>query len=310
MALKGLITGVSGFVGHHLARLLIDHGWQISGTDLVKTDLDIPFYQCDLIDKEFLTKVVVRTSPDVIFHLGGLLKSQNPNRLINVHVLGTLTLLESIQATGLRPLIIVASSSSVYGGGLEKVQISETQQPNPITLYGLSKLFQEMTVTHYQKMNEMKVNLVRMFNLVGPRLSGEMSLSAFAKQIAYSERLDQPGHILTGNLDSVRDFVDVRDAAHAYLLIAEQGRVGETYNVCSGQPIRVGECLTHMINRSRMVIEIDEDPALMQTKDIPFQIGNPMKLLDDTGWQASIPLTQSLDDLLDYWRNVINSVQE
>ncbi len=126
--------------------------------------------------------------------------------------------------------------------------------------------------------------------------------SSFARQIAEIEAGRQAPVLSVGNLDAVRDYSDVRDVVRAYWLLLQKGRAGETYNVCSGQGIAIGDILQTLLDVSGVAIEVRRDPERMRPSDIPAIIGNPKKLRDATGWTPEIPLRQTLADLLEHWR--------
>jgi len=302
------ITGASGFVGSHLIDRLLSSGWEVAGYDQRTPPRNgISFYSGDIYRAQELTRALLDFQPEVIFHLAGILKSQEPETLYNVHVLGTMALFESIVDTGLSPRVVVASSSAVYGAGFGKRPITESFRPRPATHYAVSKLAQEMVAMRYFTSIGFPVMCVRTFNLLGPGLSPDMAPAAFARQIAQAELDGRPAKILTGDLSARRDYVDVRDAVRAYSLIAEHGKAGQTYNVCSGRAVSIRECLQILLDQARVPIEAVLDPARVQKNDIPIQIGSAKKLRESTGWKAEISVRQSLIDLLNDWREKVKS---
>ena len=256
-----LITGISGFVGNHLASHLSKKGWNVAGFDLRPPRVECEFYQGELADGSALETALKKSAPDVIFHLAGILKSESYEELYKVHVYGTISLLDSIVKSGLASKIVVASSSAVYGSGSGRKPITEKTNLNPQTHYALSKAAQEMVAIRYHQVHGLPVVGVRTFNLLGPGLSPDMACSAFAQQIAMLERSGKSSTISTGNLDAKRDFVDVRDAIRAYELIAQKGKPGEVYNVASGHAVALGECLSMLLKQSQVPIDAVLDPA-------------------------------------------------
>ena len=303
---RALIAGISGFVGSHLASHLSRKGWNVSGYDLRPPRVDCDFFPGDLADGLAIQTSVEKSVPDVIFHLAGMLKSDSHEELYKAHVFGTISLLDAILASGVPSKVIVASSSAVYGSGNGRKPITETFGVTPQTHYALSKAAQEMVALRYQHVHGLSVVCVRTFNLLGPRLSPDMACSAFARQIARAEKSGKPSVISTGNLDAKRDFVDVRDAVRAYELIAEKGKPGEIYNVCSGRAVAVGECLSILLKQAQVPVEAVLDPAKLQKNDVPIQFGSAKKLNDATGWSPRITLKRSLLDLLNDWRSRVD----
>jgi GDP-4-dehydro-6-deoxy-D-mannose reductase len=238
--------------------------------------------------------------------LAGILKSQKPDNLYSVNVLRTMALFEEIMVSGLRPRVVVASSSAVYGAGMGAKPITELFQPQPVTHYAASKLAQEMVALRYFTAFGLPVICVRTFNLLGPGLSSDMAPSAFAKQIAQAEKIGKPAKIFTGDLSAQRDYVDVRDAVRAYALIAEHGKAGQIYNVCSGRAISMAEILQILLDQSKVPIEAVLDPIRKQKHDVPVQTGSAKKIQQLTGWKPEIGIKQSLIDLLNDWREKIN----
>jgi nucleoside-diphosphate-sugar epimerase len=302
-----LVTGIAGFVGSHLRSHLLSKQVSVFGFDAGVLVENKRYFKGEITDRNDLTDALRRSQPDIIFHLAGILKSQEPVTFYNVHVLGTMALFESIVNSGLRPRVVVASSSAVYGKGAGKRPIAETFTPRPLTHYAASKLAQEQIALRYFHAYQLHVNIVRTFNLLGPGLSPDMAPSAFARQIAQVEPDGKPAKILTGNLSARRDYVDVRDAVRAYSLIAEHGKAGQIYNVCSERAVSVRECLQILLDQARVPIEAVLDPARVQKNDVPIQIGSAKKLRESTGWKAEISVRQSLIDLLNDWREKVKS---
>jgi len=304
--LRMLITGASGFVGSSLVESLQSPVLDVYGFDLRHPPRATKIFEGEITNRTAILDVLRQVQPDVIFHLAGILKSESPEELYKVNVLGTLALFEAVTESGLRPRVIVASSSAVYGAGVDGTPISESFQPWPVTHYAASKLAQEMVALRYFTALNLPVICVRTFNLIGPGLSPDMALSAFAKQIAQAEKTGKPANIFTGDLTAQRDYLDVRDAVRAYALIAENGKAGQIYNVCSGQAISIQECLQILLNHAKVPIEAVLDPTRMQEHDVPVQIGSAKKIQQLTGWKTQITIKQSLVDLLNDWREKIN----
>ncbi len=306
---RALITGISGFVGDHLARHLLDKGWQVSGYDLRPPRVDCDFYSGDLSDLPAIEAAVRKSAPEVVFHLAGILKSDSHEELYKAHVFGTISLLDALVASGQSPLVVVASSSAVYGSGKNGKMITEKSELKPHTHYALSKAAQEMVALRYFHVHGLRVIGVRTFNLLGPGLSAEMACSSFARQIALAEKSGKRSVISTGNLDAKRDFVDVRDAVRAYEMIARKGKSGEIYNVCAERADSIGECLSILLKQAEVRVEAVVDPAKIQRNDVQIQIGSAMKLKDATKWSPRISLKKSLSDLLNDWRKRVKELE-
>lgn len=306
---SALITGINGFVGKHLSAHLLELGWRVYGFDQRAAGDESNVFIGDLADSSVCQSVLSECKPDVVFHLAGAIKSARPEMLYHANLLGTVTLFESLRETGQRPAVIVASSSAVYGSGFGGRPITEKFKPRPVTHYGVSKLTQETAALRYFDVFQLPVLIVRMFNLIGPGQSPDLACSAFARQIALAEANGEH-EIVTGDLSAYRDFVDVRDAVRAFVLLAERGRAGQVYNVCSGSEVLMRKCLEAMLSMSQRQLSARTDAARIQENDISRQVGDAGKLRRMTGWQPQISLRQSLSDLLDDWRQKVKSELE
>ena len=147
-----------------------------------------------------------------------------------------------------------------------------------------------------------EVSVARAFNHFGPRQDPAFSTSGFARQIASIEAGLQPPEISVGNLAARRDLTDVRDTVRAYRAIAERGEAGRAYNVCSGHAPAIRDVLDMLISRSRVEVRVNVDPDRFRPSDVPLLLGDPARVRDELGWVPRIPIEQTLDDLLNYWR--------
>jgi len=301
---NALITGISGFVGNHLREELIRAGWQVFGFD-VRSSGDKVFVG-DLSDRTALSQAIIECKPDVVFHLAGVIKSNETETYYKSNLFGTLNLMDTIMSSGYQPKVVIASSSAVYGLTKGSRPITERAPLHPVTEYAVSKAAQETAALRYYYAFGLPVIIVRMFNLLGPGQSPDLACSAFARQIALAENSKQT-EIVTGSLEAKRDFVDVRDAVRAFALLAEKGEAGQTYNVCSARGVTIQKCLSEMMSMSRKQLSARIDPGRVQKNDIPVQVGSYQKLHKATAWNPKISLGQSLSDLLNDWRERIKA---
>lgn len=301
-----LIIGASGFVGRHLVQHLSSTGRKVYGFDRFSLVQSQNVIEGDLFDRNALTHALAETQPQVIYHLAGILKSDQVDEFYRVHVQGTVALCEAILEVGIKPLLIIASSSAVYGPGLGAKPITEGFKPRPVTHYAISKLAQELVAFRYYRVYDMPVIGIRMFNLIGPGLTVDMACSAFARQIALAERNGE-NFIVTGDLDARRDFVDVRDTVRAYQMVATKGKPGQVYNVCSGRSVSISECLDTLLQLTLHPLKIVHDQSRQQRNDVPVQVGSAERIRKQSGWRPKIPLRTSLADLLNDWRQKVKS---
>jgi GDP-4-dehydro-6-deoxy-D-mannose reductase len=304
-----LVTGATGFAGSHLVDdLLRDHGrvagWANPGGTTPEARDTVEWQAVDLLDRAAVASAIARLRPSVVYHLAGAASVgdswKDPVRPLRVNTLGTHHLLDAIRAADLQCSVLVTGSALIYRPSLGALdENSPIGPPNP---YGLSKLAQEVVAG---RDGWSPVFLARPFNHAGPRQSPDYSTSAFARQIAEIEAGGGDAVLNVGNLDARRDIMDVRDTVRAYRLLVEKGRPARPYNICSGIAHRVGDLLDMMLGMSPSRIRVSIDPARLRPIDVPLVLGNPARIAAETGWRATIPIEQTLRDLLDYWRQRI-----
>ena len=307
---KVLITGCASFIGSYLAEFLMEMGFTVYGTihqdsrniDHLKEKLTT--FKCDILDKNKIESIVAEVNPDFVFHLAAqslILPSwQDPEKTLKVNTLGTLYLLESIRKAAIDPVIEVVGSSAEYGFcDAAESPIKESRELRPSSPYGVSKVAEDMLAYIYWRTYDMKVIRIRPFYIVGPRKVSYVC-SDFAIGIAQIEA-GQRDTLSVGNLDNVRDLVDVRDAVRAMWLLAEKGTPREVYNICSGKGYRVKDILDKLISLSSQHIKVRTDPDRMRPSDEPILIGDSSRLRS-LGWEPQISIEKTLSDILDYWR--------
>jgi GDP-4-dehydro-6-deoxy-D-mannose reductase len=305
-----LVTGATGFAGSHLLDdLLRDHGavaaWSNpGGAAPINRDARVQWQPVDLLDRAAVIAAIGRMQPAVVYHVAGAAHVgdswADPVRPLRVNTLGTHHVLDAIRLAGWQCPVLVAGSALVYRPSLAALdEEAPLGPPNP---YGLSKLAQEVVALRDAWS---PVFLARPFNHAGPRQSPEFATSAFAKQIAEIEAGEREPVLHVGNLDARRDIMDVRDTIRGYRMLVERGRPARPYNICRGQAHRVGDMLEMMLGLSQVRIQVAIDPARLRPSDVPLVLGNPARIAAETGWQAAIPIEQTLADLLDYWRQRI-----
>lgn len=315
-----LITGITGFVGSHLCEFLIDEHPEVSIYGLARwrspldniKHLDTSKFNIkygDLHDQGSLVRIIEEIKPDAIFHLAAQSYVQTsftaPVDTLLTNVIGTTNLLEAIRITKQDPIIHICSSSEVYGQVLpEEIPINEKCPLRPASPYAVSKVGEDMVAMQYWLSYGIKTIRTRMFTHTGPRRGKVFATSAFARQIALIEAGKQEPIVKVGNLDSVRTFEDVRDAVKAYWLIATVATPGEVYNIGGNITMTVGEMLNILIALSsyKNKISIEVDPSLLRPSDVTLQIPDASKFCEETKWKAEISFNQTMEDLLNYWR--------
>jgi len=290
-----LITGASGFVGRHLRQHLESSGDEVVGTDRADGGPD-------LLDPEGLRALVGSVAPDVVYHLAGDADVggswNHPADTFRANAEGTLHLLEACRAAEVRRVIAI-SSADVYGVVTPgELPLTEQSELRPTSPYAASKVAAEYLCLQAWRGWGLGVVPVRAFNHVGPGQSPAFLAPAIASRIAEAEERGDD-EITVGNVTPARDLTDVRDVVRAYRLLAVSGRPGIVYNVCSGSTLTVEEICRLLISAAKRPLRLVPDPSLQRPVDIPVLCGSHERLSTDTGWQPSIPVAQSLADLLD-----------
>jgi len=320
---KVLITGITGFVGSHLADYILANfpeiqilglaRWRAPKDNIRHILDDITLEFGDLSDLPSLKSILSQQKPDVIFHLAAQsyvpYSFLAPIATLGANVIGTCNLLEAIKelkiATEYDPIVHICSSSEVYGQVKEnEVPIKEDNPFRPASPYAVSKVGEDMLAFQYWLSWNIKTIRTRMFTHTGPRRGEVFVVSSFAKQIAAIEAGLMPPVVKVGNLDSIRTFLDVRDAVKAYWLLVNKCSPGEVYNIGGVETMTVGEMLERLIKLSKAEkIDVEIDPLLLRPSDVTLQIPCCDKFTDATGWKPEIKFEQTLEDTLDYWRD-------
>lgn len=299
MIRRALITGASGFIGGHLSAHLTDLGVEVVGAarGARPTDWTAEWRRLDVRDDAEGERALAEVRPDVVFHLAGVARSSSLAELLEGNVVGTQQLLAAASRSASAARIVIAGSAAEYGlAPLSELPLDEHGQLRPLTSYGISKCAQTLVALNAARAGA-DVVVTRTFNLVGPGEPSSLVCGSFASQIAAREAGLEHGPITVGNLDSQRDFLDVRDAVRAYVLVATNGAAGEIYNVCSGTPTRISDVLQMLTARSLTPIDVRAVSDALHA-DVPVQFGDPSRLSAATGWTRSFALEQSLEALL------------
>ena len=309
---KALITGINGFVGTHLNNFLLGKGYEVYGT--VKPgneNHNDEFISVDILDFERLKKAVGDVSPDFIYHLAALSSPaqsyKNPSETMINNIGGQVNILEAVKELKLlNTKILVVSSAEIYGKVDEKNLPTDENAPlRPTSPYATSKIAQDfLGLQYFLSQNVLSIR-VRPFNHTGPYQAPYFAIPSFAKQIAEIEKGKREAILRVGNLDTRRDFTDVRDVVKAYELLMHKGVPGDVYNLGSGKSYLISDVLNILLSLSSANIIVEKDPSLVRPADIPELLCNYSKLHQVTGWRPEITLEDSLKDTLDYWRNIV-----
>jgi GDP-4-dehydro-6-deoxy-D-mannose reductase len=315
--LRALITGISGFVGSHLAEYLLALGdWEVTGTVYGRVDNiahlsgRLRLYPAELSRLEVVQYVVEETRPDAIFHLAAqpihALSRQDPWFTLESNIRSQLNILQAVAQMQLRCRILVVGSSEEYGQVRpEDVPVDENTPLRPTSPYGVSKVAQDYLGLQYWLSDRVEAIRVRPFNHIGARQRQGFVAPDFALQIATIMAGQSAPRISVGALDAARDFSDVRDIVRGYFLALTQGEPGEVYNLGSGRAHTIAELLDTLIRLSGIDVEVTQDANRLRQVDISSVAADCSRLRKRTGWQTEIPFEQSLRDVLDYWRTQV-----
>lgn len=320
--MRALVTGITGFAGSHLADYLLAHTeLELFGVDLKGFPQSAPrsdrlrLCQGDLCDPDFVLSGLEEAHPQYLFHLAAQafvpLSWEDPWGTLANNIRGQLNLFQGILRLGLQPRILVVGSADEYGMVRpEELPIGEDTPLRPYNPYAVSKVVQDMLGYQYFASHGLHVVRVRPFNHIGPRQSPGFVTAAFAKQIAEAEAGRTPPVIKVGNLEAKRDFTDVRDMVAAYYLALSKGEPGEVYNIGSGIARSIREVLDILLAESKMGLTVQEDPTRLRLSEVPVVACDSRKFKERTGWEARIPLEESLRDILDYWRGEVEKEEK
>ncbi len=309
---KVLLTGANGFVGKHLIDLLSPDYFIIGIThqgDLTSSE-NQKYHNGNILDEGFLQDLLKKYTPDAIFHLAAIAATQTKdiNSIFKINLNGTINLYKSIldlKDQSFDPKIIYISSAEVYGNTPAPEYIDELAPLFPVNLYGSSKLASDRLSYQLSKSHDLKTVILRPFNHTGPGQLKGFFVPDMASQIAQIEKDEANDQILVGNLDSVRDLSDVRDIVAAYKKVLEKDvPPGETFNISSGQGIKMSEVLDILVTKSTKKINIKQDSARLRPSDVPIVVGNNEKFSKFFDWSPKIPIDQTLADTLNYYREI------
>lgn len=305
-----LITGADGFVGRWLTRAAIAEGWSVTaatgpGGHAPETWLDatevsqVTAVSADLTAPEELARVVAGPV-DAVVHLAALSSGaaarRDPAGAMQVNATATGNLITAIAAAGHRPRFLLVSTGEVYGAGHAE-PISEHAAIRPISPYAESKVAAEAVALERGAAAAIDVVIARAFPHTGPGQSTDFVLPAFADRLRAAKQ-NGAREIAVGNLDVVRDFLDVRDVARAYLLLLASDTSDRAYNVASGSGQHLQACVVRLAELLGVDVTPVVDPALVRPADIPVLIGDPSRLVAATGWTPALTFDRTLQDLV------------
>ena len=320
-----LITGITGFVGSHLADLTLEKNcevfglkrWNLSRMRNVKHLINkINWIDCDITDPVSVKKAIKKANPDKIFHLAAESfvspSWDHPTHYMDVNYKGTVNILESIRELKINPRILIPGSGEEYGEIPEnELPITEKTTLIPVNPYAVTKIAQDLISHVYHITYGLNVIRVRAFNHEGPRRDNVFGIPWFAYQIAKIERGLQEPIIKTGHIEDKRNFTHIRDMVEAYWVAIEKCIPGELYLIGSDEPEKIytyRQVVERLVKLSSVNdIKIERDEKYVRPTSVPRLIGDTSKFRELTGWSAKIPIEKILQDTLDYWRDYVKN---
>jgi len=314
--MRVLITGITGFVGGHLAEHLFAHGgYTLAGfgrTPVWPKELDplsssVPLFAAELSDVASMERSLAEFQPNAIVHLAGYANTgksfQEPSACWAANLQGTMNLYEAVQRSGARPRILFASTGLVYGDPEPgRIALDETAPLKPASPYATSKAAADLLSYQMTRSAGMDVIRVRLFNQIGPRQTADYAVANFARQIAAIEAGKQAPILETGDLSGLRDITDVRDMVVALRMVLEKGESGEAYNVGRGEVWKIADLVAELVSLSNVSVEVRSKIEPGRGADTAVSRADTKKLIAATGWKPQLESKRTLTDILNYWR--------
>lgn len=317
-----LVTGAAGFAaGHLLAELrrvapdAAVHAWRRprvgSGPAGTGPERPVPagtvWRAVDLLDGAAVRRAIAERPPTQVYHCAGVADVSGSwadrQAALQGNVTGTEHLLSALRDLPAAPRVLIPGSALVYRPST--AALDENAPLGPVSPYGASKLDQERLALAASRRGRPTVVLARSFTHIGPGQTAAFAASNFAEQIARIEAERAEPVVSVGDLEARRDLTDVRDTVRAYRMLMTGGTPGRPYNVCSGTAHRMGDVLDTLLALARAPCAVRRDPARVRPGDNPVLLGDRSRITGELGWEPRRTLSETLSDLLDYWREVV-----
>lgn len=309
--MKSLVIGAAGFVGYYLIKELVNQGDEVFATKLSFENLDETLncttYDLDITNYNEVYKVINEIHPEAIYHLAAqssvTTSWKKPQLTANINFIGTINVLEACREICPDSRILLVGSSEEYGSVNISNKINEDISLNPKNIYALTKAACESLAKIYVEAYNMNIMTTRSFNHIGPRQLPNFVIPDFCSQVAKIEKGLQEPIIRVGNLNSYRDFTDVRDIVNAYYMIVSKGISGETYNVGSGKALKIGDILDIILSNSTKEIKVEIDKNKFRPIDIP-KVEADISKIKNLGWTPKYDVNDSIISILNYYREI------
>ncbi|MFW9996696.1 MAG: GDP-mannose 4,6-dehydratase [Candidatus Odinarchaeota archaeon] len=317
---KVLVTGITGFVGSHIADYCLEKGVKLFGfkryhlsnmKNVSHIEDEIIWIDCDMMDMKSVIKSVRECMPDKIFHMASQSfvspSWDHPHLYMDANYKMTVNILEACIANEINPRILIPGSGEEFGEIYEEeLPITESTIIRPVNPYAVSKVAQDLIAYVYYRSYGLNVIRTRAFNHEGPRRDKVFGIPWYAYQIARIENGLQEPVIKVGHIDDKRNFTHVKDMVHGYWLAMEKCTPGELYLIGSEKSNDIHtfrealEKLISLSHVSKITYEIDE--KYVRPTQVPFLICDTSKFRALTNWEPTIGFEKILEDTLEHWR--------
>jgi GDP-4-dehydro-6-deoxy-D-mannose reductase len=298
--MRALVVGADGFVGRHLVAHLREAGDTVVEAVGPHTPAEGSRRPVDVRDATSVERIVDEVRPDALYHLAAVAygpdAAKDLHAAIDITVGGTGNVLAAVADRSPGTIVFVSGSSEVYGAPDLKA-ITEAAELRPVNVYGATKVAQEAIALAFGRARQLGVIASRSFNHIGPGQRDSFAVASFAQQLRAIEAGREAPRLRVGNLDSVRDFTDVRDVVRAYRLLVAGGHTGEPVNVASGEGRTLRSIVEGLIQLCGLEISIDVDPSRVRSNDPQRIVGDATRLRSLTGWMPTIPIERTLVDI-------------
>jgi GDP-4-dehydro-6-deoxy-D-mannose reductase len=313
--MRVLVTGADGFVGRHLIRRLVETGHTVAaacrpGGEPLDRWLGerwraaVQALSLELSDSSSV-EAAISGPTDAIVHLAAMASGaearRDPAGAWVVNAAGTARVVAA--AARLRdsgsadPMLLVVSSAEVYGKGTGTPR-RESDPICPQSPYAASKAGAELAGMEAWRRTGLQVVIARPFPHTGVGQLSNYVVPAFIERLRAAKATGS-ARVPTGNLEPVRDMLDVRDVAEAYLGLLAYGVPGEAYNIARGDGVTLRQLFERLAALLDLRAEPIADPSLARTADIPHLVGDSAKLRKATGWSPTVSLEQTLQEMVD-----------
>jgi GDP-4-dehydro-6-deoxy-D-mannose reductase len=230
---------------------------------------------------------------------------QKPELAYRVNYLGARSILEAAARAAPEARVLLVGSAEEYGSAEPgSLPFTEATPLRPGSPYARTKAAADLLGAKYAERG-LDVVRVRPFNHAGPGQSDTFVLASFARQVAEIESRRREPVLQVGNLNSVRDFLDIEDVIEGYLALLDRGVPAGVYNVASGKGTPLGDHLDALLVLARLHPSIDVDPERLRPAD--FSVGDASRLREATGWEPRVPFLRTLERVLEYWREQVGA---